>query len=446
MIVMKFGGTSVGGPREINNVCSIVEAQIKQKPIVVVSAVSGVTDKLLELANTSKKNSNAIAEVKQRHEEIIEKLGIEKSTTNALLKELEEVLSRAQEKVTRQKKVIRQLLDRVASFGERLSARIVAAALNNRNIKAKAIDAFDIGFVTDENYVNAEILNETYSNVKKKLVYSDFVPVITGFIAKNKKSHITTLGRGGSDYSAAIIGAALGAKQIQIWTDVNGVKSADPRIMPKAETIDRMSFAEASELAYFRAKVLHPKTIIPAVNMNIPVKVLNTNEPRDPGTTIVKTRKDIKAGRVKGIASKKNIEIITVNSTRMLDAVGFLEKLFNLFAKKNIVVDMVSTSEVSVSATVCGTTDTTALIKELGECAKVNVERNKAIVCIVGEGLNNSCGFAGKVFSCMGRNNINIDMISQGASEISISFVIDHDKANDAVRHLHNEFLENKKG
>jgi len=435
MIVMKFGGTSVGGPEEINKTYSIIETKLDNNPVVVVSAVSGVTDLLLNLART---RSDDISEIRSRHLDILKKLGINDTEVAPLLDELSEALSGIPESG-----VTDEILDRIASFGERLSARIIATNLTSRGIKAKAVDAFDIGFVTNDNFVNADILDETYANIRNKLVYKDSVPVVTGFIAKNKQGRITTLGRGGSDYTAAIIGSALKAEEIQIWTDVDGVKSADPRLIPKAETIRTMSFAEASELAYFGAKVLHPKTILPAVCSSIPVKVLNTNAPGNPGTTIIKERMDIVQGRVKAITSKKDIQIITVTSTRMLDAVGFLERLFSVFAKHNIVVDMVSTSEVSVSATTNGSVSTEELINDLGECAHVSVEKDKAIVCVVGEGLNNTPGLAGRLFSCVGRNGINIDMISQGASEINVGLVVDTRQSNDAVKHLHQEFCRN---
>jgi len=438
MIVMKFGGTSVGSAKAIENVCNIIKNRLDINPIIVVSAVGGITDELLNSAKNAANGNLEISNITSKHNQILNDLNIDENILNELHDELKQTF----ELILESGNTSNKMLDRVVSFGERISSRIVAANLSKNEIKSKAYDAFDIGFVTDDNYCCAEILKETYTNIDKLLDFKNFVPVITGFIAKNKLDRITTLGRGGSDYTAAIIGAAKKANAIEIWTDVNGIKSTDPRIIPEAKTIEVMSFAEASELAYFGAKVLHPKTIIPAVENNIPVKVLNTMEPEHTGTTIIKDREDIIKGRIKAVTAKKDIKIITVTSTRMLDSVGFMEKLFCTFAKYNVVVDMIATSEVSVSATINGMTDIDQLIEELGECAKVNIEKNKAIVCVVGEGLKEVPGVSGRVFHCMGQNNINVHMISQGASEINISFVVDVNDSAKAIKKLHKEFIE----
>ncbi|MBI2974282.1 MAG: aspartate kinase, partial [Deltaproteobacteria bacterium] len=288
--------------------------------------------------------------------------------------------------------------------------------------------------------INKKITSILKANAKKEL-HSAHVPVITGFIGKDKNGKITTLGRGGSDYSAAIIGAAINADEIQIWTDVSGVYSADPRIVKNARKIEKISFAECSELAYFGAKVLHPKTILPAMNKNIPVKVLNTFEPENSGTIILSEMK--KSDEiVKALTCKKNITLININSTRMLFAYGFLARVFYVFDKYNISVDMISTSEVSMSLTIDKDMNLDKAVEELNQIATTNIVRNKAIVCVVGVGLKNETGIAGKIFSLMGQHKINVEMISQGASEINISFVVENDEAEKAVKLLHREFVE----
>jgi len=437
MIIMKFGGTSVGGADEIRKVSKLVHEKKNQHPVVVVSAVSGITDMLLKCAEDAAKGIIDGCVIREKHNKIISDLGLRTDLVKELHTEMQETLALINESQYCSKKQ----QDKVASYGERISARIVAAYISKEHCAARAFDAYDIGFVTDDNHADAEILPETYANIKKQLDYKSKIPVITGFIAKTKGNRVSTLGRGGSDYTAAIIGAAHKATEIQVWTDVSGIMSADPRVIPKAMTIDKMSFAEASELAYFGAKVLHPKTILPAVKNNIPVKVLNTNDPNHPGTTILHKRDNIIPGRVRAVTSKKGLKVITITSTRMLDSSGFMKKLFDVFARNNITIDMIATSEVSVSATVNGVVNARIIADELKDCATVNIENDKAIVCVVGEGLNNSVGLAGKVFSCVGQSGVNIEMISQGASEINVSFVVDQAQADIAVKGLHKEFM-----
>ncbi|MDD2716662.1 MAG: aspartate kinase, partial [Candidatus Wallbacteria bacterium] len=345
--------------------------------------------------------------------------------------------------ITESLRLSKRMQDNIASFGERFSARIVAANLNRLGVNAKPYDSYDIGFVTDDNFTEAEILPETYLNLRKGFIFHDHIPVVTGFIAKNLSGNLTTLGRGGSDYSASILGAALDAVEIQIWTDVTGVKTADPRIVPEARTIEMMSFSEASELAYFGAKVLHPKTILPAVAKNIPVRVLNTYEPENPGTLIVREWKNITPGKVRAISCKKNIKTISMTSSRMLNAFGFLERLFSVFARNNVVVDVISTSEVSVSATVERNTDTDILRFELEKYADVTVEDEKAIICVIGDGLKSrSTEVASGIFHCLAESGIyRVEMISQGASEINITFVVDLKVADNIVKKLHEQFF-----
>ena len=439
MVVMKFGGTSLGDSKKIQNVCSLIKARAKENPIVVVSAIGDITDTLITIAEKAANGqdvSKALAELDKQHQIILKELSLPTNVVDNVLHAFHEVI----DKIFVMESMNAELWDEVQSFGERLSCRIVAAALKKINIEAKAYDAFDIGMITTPHYGSAEPLPDTQENIANNLQNLKHIPIITGFIGKDSTGTITTLGRGGSDYSAAIIGAAINAKAIEIWTDVNGVMTADPKIANKASTIDTLSFNEASELSYFGAKVLHPKAILPAIDNNIPVKVLNTFQPKHKGTTIIKKSK---AGKeVKAIACKKGNVLINVSSTRMLAAHGFLARLFSIFEEHKKSVDMIATSEVSVSLTVDNDKGLDNIEKELSNIAETEIQKNKGIVCVVGDAIKETPGIVGKVFSVLGKENINIEMISQGASEINISFVINDKDVEKAVKSLHKEFLE----
>ncbi len=439
MIVMKFGGSSVKNAERILNVCNIVKSRLEKKPIVVVSALGGITDKLIEASNLAfqgKDYSKLLKKIKERHHSTLKDLKADVKLVDHLLEEFESLLSRIKEN----KEITTETMDNIQSFGERMSSRIVATALDSIGIVAEAHDAFEVGMITNDDHGNAEPLEETEEEMRSHLIDKRAVPVITGFIGKNKAGTITTLGRGGSDYSAAIFGAAIHAKEIQIWTDVNGVMTTDPRIVPEAKTIPEISFDEASEMAIFGAKVLHPKTILPAIKKDIPVRVLNTYEPDNVGTVIVNkaTKTD---GAVKAIALKKENVLMTIRSLRMLNAHGFLAKLFEVFAHYNKSVDMVSTSEVSVSLTVDDDKDLDKIEADLKKFAGVKIEKGKSIITLVGEGMKHTAGLAGKVFTTLGDAKINVEMISQGASEINISFMVDKKDREDTIKKLHKIFF-----
>ncbi len=439
MIVMKFGGSSVGNADRIKNVSDIIKKNLEKKPIVVVSAVRGITDRLIELANKSSEGkdvSKELEEIKKIHYDIINQLGLDSKLVDKELKELSELV----DKIFVLKRVTLELMDEIQSFGERISCRILAAYLRKIGINAKAFDAYDLGMITTPDYGCAEPLPDTEEKIDRAIKKLDVIPVITGFIGKDSAGNITTFGRGGSDYTAGIIGAAVKAKEIQIWTDVEGVLTADPKVVSGARTIDKISFDEASELAYFGARVLHPKTILPAINKNIPVRVLSSFSPEHPGTLIVSELNKID-GVVKAIACKKNIYLVNIVSTRMLLAHGFLARIFNIFEDYKKSVDMVSTSEVSVSLTLDNDSHLDDILEDLRSIADVRVSKDKAIVCVVGAGMKNTPGIAGRVFSTLGKNNISVEMISQGASEINIGFIVDGKDADNAVRLLHKEFI-----
>ena len=438
MIIMKFGGTSVGNAERIKNAANIVKSYINKKPIVVVSAVTKITDALIRLGKecAEGKGDDTFKNIKKIHYEILGQLKIDKKFLDEDINELENLLNK-----TKSNKYINDgNLDYFQSFGERMSSKIIAEQLNSIGVKAEAFNSWDMGFLTDSEFGNAEPLEITYPNLKNNIKKLDAVPVITGFIGKTESGEITTLGRGGSDYTAAVLGAAINAQEIQIWTDVNGIMSTDPKIVKNAKTIEKVSFAEASELAYFGARVLHPKTILPAMKKNIPVRVLNSFNPKNKGTTIVNRILKSKE-TAKAIACKKNITMLNVESTRMLGAYGFLARLFDIFDEYRKSVDVISTSEVSVSLTIDNDENIQSILKELREIANVEVINNKAIICVVGEGMRHTPGIAGRTFTALGKNKINVEMISQGASEINITFIIDGKDAEKAVKVLHKEYF-----
>jgi aspartate kinase len=439
MIVMKFGGTSVGSADRIINTANIVKSYAEKKPVVVVSAVGGITDKLIELANAASKakGDEILDDIKKIHGDIVSKLELNSSLIE---KDIEE-LSKIVDEIKNNKKIDNQILDSVQSFGEQISSKIVAAQLNKINVKAQAFNSWDLGFLTNSEFGNSEPLKETFNNLNDNIKKINVIPVVTGFIGKTKNGEITTLGRGGSDYTAGIIGSAISANEIQIWTDVDGIMSTDPKIVSSAKTLENVSFAEASELAYFGARVLHPKTILPAVKKNIPVRVLNSFNPKSNGTTILNNAE--KSGQiVKAIACKKNIILINVDSKRMLGAYGFLARLFDVFYKYKQSVDVISTSEVSVSMTVDNRENIKDIAMDLKGIADVKVSKNKAVICVIGEGMRNTPGVAGRIFSILGKNKINIEMISQGASGINVTFIVDGKDAERAIKVLHKEFYE----
>lgn len=440
MIVMKFGGTSVGSPAAIHNTMRIIQAELARSPIVVVSAMAGVTDGLLSAAGRAVADGVVDCSLlREKHRTCLEEFALDPDIVDPVFVELIGVLK----EMVQCRALDAALLDQLLSCGERSSARIVAACLNAAGTPSRAVDAHTIGLLTDDHHGNAELLDETWTALPEKFPVDVGIPIVTGFIGLGSNDRITTLGRGGSDFSAAIIGAALGAEEIQIWTDVSGVMSADPRVVSTARPLQRLSFEEAAELAYFGARVLHPKTIQPALVRGIPVQVRNTMAADDCGTWILPRRDDVTPGRVRAIACKKQITVINISSTRMLHACGFLATLFQAFARHGIVVDMIATSEVSVTVTVEATDEQLVeLSVDLACLADVKIDRGLAIVCMVGEGLKQrSAEVAGRVFRRLSALGVQrLEMVSQGASEINLGFVIEENDADRVVQALHEEF------
>jgi len=437
MIVMKFGGTSVGSAERIMSVAQVVKANLNRSPIVVVSAHSRVTDMLIALAKRAVKGQPEIDEVRERHIRIIADLGLRPALIEKQLTELE-VLVKG---ISLVKELTPRTLDYVLSFGERMSVRTVAAAFEKAGIASTPVDAFDLGMITDSNFGSAVPLAEADNIIAWNVKRFEKLPVVTGYIGKNKDGDITTLGRNGSDYTAAILGAAVGAEEIQIWSDVDGICSADPTVVRGAHSIDEMSFDEASELAYYGGRI-HPASLVPAVKKDIPIRLKNTYKPENPGTLI--RRKAPLKGIVKSVVYKEDLFMINLISTRMLLHHGFMSKIFEVFGKYGIVIDMIATSEVSVSLTVDSDRNLDPAIRELSDIADVQVEGGKAIICIVGEGIRNEIGVPGQVFTAMREAGIRVQMISQSALNINIAFLVNNDQLSLAVNALHDTFFGKK--
>jgi aspartate kinase len=448
MIVMKFGGTSVEDANAIDRAAKIVHGRLAQRPVVVVSAMSKVTDQLLAMGRaagvgdrkTALKLSRALRE---RHYNTAGELlgtalftqfhgdlGVDFDALDELLRGIAAV-----------GELTPRTTDHVAAYGELLSSKIITAAFSARGIDSVLMDSREC-ILTDGTHTRAvPLFEETNERLRLKLkppLDAGRVPVIGGFIAATRAGITTTIGRGGSDFSAAIVGAGLGAERIEIWTDVDGMMTTDPNACPAARRIKVVSFDEAAELAYFGAKVLHPATVLPAVQQNIPVYILNSRNPSCEGTKIT-ARAPRCRNTFKAIAAKKRITIVDVAATRMLMAHGFLKSIFDAFDRHRVSVDVVSTSEVSVSLTVDSNEAIPALAADLAKLADVKYEGRKAIVCLVGENLRETPGIAARVFNEL--SDVNIRMISQGASEINLTFVIEEDEVTNVVRKLHAAFF-----
>jgi aspartate kinase len=446
---MKFGGTSVEDPAAIRRTAAIVAGRVAlgKQPVVVVSAMAKVTDQLLRAAAASEKGDRAGALA------ISEKLRVRhRDTAAALLGNSTELIEFIDQEFDSLDEILRGLAaileltprisDLIVSYGERLSSRIVAAAFAELGIRAVAVDAREV-VITDSTFQKAvpqdALIEKRCAEHLLPLINQGQVPVMGGFIASNEAGITTTLGRGGSDFTGALIGGALAAESIEIWTDVDGIMSADPRVCPDALRVKIISFEEAAELAYFGAKVLHPATILPAVKKNIPVLVLNSRNAACEGTRITSLAPRCRSP-FKSIAVKKRLSIIDVVASRMLMTHGYMKEIFTIFDKHKCAVDMVSTSEVSVSLTVDSNDNLPAIAADLGQLADVKYEGRKALLCMVGDDIRGQNGIAAQVFNAI--RHINVRMISQGASEINMSFMIDEDDADEAVRSLHATFFK----
>ena len=437
MIVMKFGGTSVESTVALQRVAAIVRARLDRKPVVIVSAMGKTTNRLLAIAHAavSGHKDDAIQSLHELRDFHLRESNMERTVDEHFqeLTELVKGLAILGELTPRS-------LDAIASFGERLSSRIVTNYFQHHGINAVHLDARKL-ILTDARHTHATpLLEESYARLANCIpqLAKTQVVVMGGFIASTENGVTSTLGRGGSDFTASIVGAGIGAEEIQIWTDVDGMLTADPTVFTGAHRVRVISFDEAAELAYFGAKVLHPSTVMPAVDKNIPVLILNSRRPDVEGTRITKVTVP-SSNVVKSIACKKNVTVLNIRSTRMFMAHGFLRSIFEIFDRHQTSVDMVSTSEVSVSLTIDQGNGMADILRELREFADVSIDEGQAIVCIVGANIRNTPGVAARVFSSLG--DVNVCMLSQGASALNIGFVVAGADLPKAVQRLHDEFF-----
>jgi aspartate kinase len=455
MIVMKFGGTSVADADAIARVITLVR-DVRDRdggpPAVVVSAMSGVTDRLLAVAAAAEEGADAAAgaivdEIRQRHLTAAERLfdaGPQAGKSAAVINDLERDVSELRALVTATtilREVSPRARDGIAAIGELLSSRLVAAAMDAAGVPAAWVDARR-ALVTDGEYTSAAPLQEDTDAAAAReflpVIRTGRVPVVGGFVGATREGITTTLGRGGSDYSAAIFGAALGASEIQIWTDVDGMLTADPRVIEAPQVVPQLSFAEASELAYFGAKVLHPSTVLPAIAKDIPVRILNSRRPQSPGTVITGRSPDHDRP-LTAIACKRRLTVVDIRSTRMLMAYGFLRKVFEVFERFRTPVDVVTTSEVSVSVTVDDERRVPDIEEALRSFAEVTIEADMAILCAVGDNLQTDARLGTRVLAAL--EGFALRMVSQAASRRNVTVVLRDSDLAAAMERLHQQFF-----
>ncbi|HUA21215.1 MAG TPA: aspartate kinase, partial [Bryobacteraceae bacterium] len=390
MIVMKFGGTSVESAEAIQRVTGIVKSRLDRRPVVVVSAMGKTTNRLLHIANLAVggKRDAALGELMALRDFHLRESGMERTVDEHFqeLSELVKGLAVLGELTPRS-------IDAISSFGERLSSLIVTNYFQHHGLNAVHVDSRKV-IVTDHRHTQAApLLDQTYAKLAAAIpaLTRQHVVVMGGFIGSTEDGVTTTLGRGGSDFTASLVGAGIGSEEIQIWTDVDGMLTADPNMIPAAHRVRVISFTEAAELAYFGAKVLHPATVMPAIDKNIPVMILNSRRPQVEGTRIQSASVPSK-NVVKSIACKSKVIVMNIRSTRMFMAHGFMRRIFEVFERFETSVDMVATSEVSVSLTIDQPERVEAIAAALREFAEVSVDENQAIICIVGENISHTPG------------------------------------------------------
>lgn len=451
MIVIKFGGTSVGDAAHLRTAIDIVAEARERKPIVVVSALSGVTNSLVAATQAAAAGDTdgfrqIVKQIRERHESIAFELVLQKSDY------LESFLAQLNRHIDQITDILKGIClvgevslrakDKIVAIGEKLSSVLFAYTMRLKTLPGVHIDSEEV-VVTDENFCEASPDMEETAKAAARVLLPELerehIPVMGGFIGRSLGGATTTLGRGGSDYSAAIVGAALGAEEIQIWTDVDGMMTTDPRIVKSAKIIDLISYEEAAELAYFGAKVLHPKTITPAVAQRIPIRVLNTHNPTSPGTLITFDGDRGEAGP-RAIAVKKNITVIHMVANEMLGAVGFLARVFGVFARHEVSVDLISTSEVSVSVTVDDDEKLNDLLRDLEPFARVTVLRGQTIIAVVGRRLLADSQPAARLMSRV--RGESVSMISFGVTGLNLSIVFNGVDADDTVRLVHRAIFE----
>ena len=441
MIVMKFGGSSVANRAQIEKVRHIVAAARERQPVVVSSAHKGVTDALINTARAAalgEDDGGDAVIAKQR--DIAESLGCAPDLLEPLFAEIRDLL--------RGIRLVRELsprsLDYISSFGERMSVRCIADTFSREGLPSRAFDAWTLGFITDDKFGRARPLPAFPERLRAAFaeqVPDGVVPIITGFVAKNERGEITTLGRNGSDLTASLVGAALRVEEVQIWSDTNGVMTADPGIVNDAKSIPHMRFDEAAELAFFGSRVLHPATLLPAIEQDIVVRVLNTNRPDHPGTAISANPPE-RADAFTSVAYKENQAVLTIAEPRMFESVGFLAKVFTTLAEHGAVIDMVATSEVSVSVTSHDVVSLREAIPALQRFGETDLKEGMSILAVVGRGIHTAVGVGSRVMKALSEVGVNIEMHSFGMASNNISLVVEDGAIAKAVPALHAALFE----
>jgi len=459
---MKFGGTSVGTGENIRNVANIVKNNSKKghKILVVVSALAGITNQLIHEAEEVKEGEEEriqefIREVTEKHLQVIDK-AIEnkklKNETEADVKKLIEELEKILIGICYVGELTLKTKDQVLSFGERLAALIVSATLRDYNLESQYFSGKKAGIVTDSKFGEANpLMNFTTHQVIKRikpLLEKNMIPVISGFIAANQDGVVTTLGRGGSDYTATILGVALDVDEVWIWTDVDGIMTSDPKIISDAKTLIGLSYGEAAEMAIFGAKAMHPRALEPIIKKQIPVRIRNVFNPKNPGTLISEGAEVKSIEVVKAIALITDVSMINIKGAGMVGAPGSYAKIFKILGKNNINIMMVSTavSEANISIIIkrnqlekaISTLEIALLGKGLGN--KVTSEDDVCVIAAMGANMKGSLGVASRIFTAVAKKKINIHMIAQGSSELNISFVVKERDGPTAVNAIHEEF------
>lgn len=447
MIVAKFGGTSVADAAAVGRLIEIVGSRISERPLVVVSALAGVTDALLDLARQADTEDatsldQAVGSLVHRHAQMAHALPGAGPALDFIAADAEQLRG---ELVQMEDRVATPAqLDSLAARGELWSSKLVAGALAGCGMDAVWVDVRPL-MITDTRHTRAtpylQVVNQRARDCLKPLCESGKIPVTQGFIGSTATGVPTTLGRGGSDFTAALLGAALGVSRVEIWTDVDGLMTADPRIVASARTLARASYEEAAELATFGAKILHPATALPLIRAGIPIVILNSTRPDRPGTMIEPEAvlEQVGDSPIRSISWKQGITVINIRAPRMLGTYGFLRALFEIFERHETVVDVLASGEVSVSLTIEDRSRLPSLLRDLGDLGEVWIEEKRAIIAIVGIGLRNTPGLAARVFNAVWPANV--EVISQGASSINMTFVVREEDGPDVVRRLHREFF-----
>lgn len=433
MIIMKFGGSSVANREQIQKVLDIVRSQIDRTPLVVCSAHKGITDALVNAARSTVRGQIDLQPI-ERQRQIAAELGCAEPLLEPFYDELHDLLRG----ISLVKELSPRSLDYVSSFGERMSARAIADFFTRSGVPARAYDVWDLGFVTDSNFGSARPIDGWERSCREAVAKlpAGEVAIVTGFVGKNRDGEITTVGRNGSDLTASLLGAALAAAEVQIWSDTDGVMTADPSVVKDACNIPHMIFDEAAELAYFGSRVLHPSTLLPAMRSNIPVRVLNTNRPEHRGTVIEKTTVE-NPNAATSIAYKERQSVLVLRTTRMFGQSGFLASVFEIVGRHGIDVDVITTSEVSISLTSANRAQLEAAAEELRAFGEVELQHGKTILVVVGQHLPERPGLGAKILQAIAAAGVNIEMISYGLDSINFTMLIDDADIGKAVKAVH---------